>query len=224
MSSVGVVIQARMGSKRLPGKVLKKIGQHSLLEHIFFRLSRMTKLTVIVATTNNAIDLDIVKCCDNHGVQSFLGDENDVLSRYFFCSTEWGFDHIVRLTADNPFVDIEFLECLINTHIETGSDYSSNKDVLPIGVGAEIFTIGALGKSYNRASRPNHKEHVNEYILENLNEFKCCFLDVPLEVKRPEIRLTIDTFEDYKLACDLVGRCKTELPSTAELIKLYDER
>jgi len=169
-----------MGSNRLPCKVLKKIGNKTLLEHIFYRLSFLkTPVKIILATSTNPENNIIEEFCDINNISCFRGSENNVLERYYLCSKKYEFSHIIRLTADNPFVDIEELDNLIKFHLETKSDYSHSFESLPKGVGAEIFTFEALEKSFFEGKEPHHIEHVNEYILENPGLFKIATLKTP---------------------------------------------
>ena len=111
---VGVIIQARMGSTRLPGKVLKPIAGKALLDHVLGRLSMLAyPVKVVVATSDLPQDDVITQHCLTRGVSVYRGSETDVLDRYYQCARENRFEHIVRLTADNPFTDIEELQRLI---------------------------------------------------------------------------------------------------------------
>ena len=218
---IGIIIQARMGSTRLPNKVLKKIGDKRLLEHILFRLSFLkNSCKIIIATSTKTQDDEISDFCKSKNIECFRGSETNVLQRYYLCAKEKNFEHIVRLTADNPFTDIEELDNLINLHIKEKADYSRSFFNLPKGVGAEIFTFEALEKSYNYGLKDNHKEHVNEYIEENENRFKIAELKVEKEKNRPDISLTVDTEDDYKKACFIVENAKNEYISTKEAINL----
>lgn len=218
---IGIIIQARMGSTRLPAKVLKKIGNKNLLEHILFRLSYLKyKCKIVIATTILNQDDKIEDFCKKNSVKCFRGSEINVLQRYYMCTKENKFDHIVRLTGDNPFTDIEELDNLINLHLKTKSDYSRSFFNLPKGVGAEIFSFEALEQSYKYGDKENHKEHVNEYIEENEDRFKIAELKVEKGKNRPDISLTVDTEDDYKKACFIVENTKNEYISTKEAINL----
>jgi spore coat polysaccharide biosynthesis protein SpsF len=210
-----------MGSTRLPGKVLKQIGDKNLLEHILFRLGRLeSKVKVVIATSDLQKDDELEKFCKIHNINCFRGSEQNVLERYYLCAKENNFKHIVRLTGDNPFVDIEELDNLIDLHLHNKSDYSRSFSSLPKGVGSEIFTFNALEISYKNGMKANHKEHVNEYIEENEELFKISELKVNSEKNRPEISLTVDTLDDYKKACFIVEHSSSEYITTLEAIKL----
>ena len=219
--NIGIIIQARMGSTRLPGKVLKKIGDKNLLEHILYRLSKLKReVKVVIATSDLSKDNELERFCLNNKTLCFRGSEQNVLQRYYLCAKENNFSHIVRLTGDNPFVDIEELDNLIDLHINSHSDYSRSFSVLPKGVGGEIFTFSALELSYKHGKKDNHLEHVNEYIEENEDQFTVSELEVFKEKNRPEISLTVDTAEDYKKACYIVNHSAEEYITTQEAIKL----
>ena len=219
--NIGIIIQARMGSTRLPGKVLKKIGDKNLLEHILYRLSKLKReVKVVIATSDLSKDNELERFCLNNKTLCFRGSEQNVLQRYYLCAKENNFSHIVRLTGDNPFLDIKELDNLINLHINSHSDYSRSFSVLPKGVGGEIFTFSALELSYKHGKKDNHLEHVNEYIEENEDQFTISELEVYKEKNRPEISLTVDTEEDYKKACYIIEFSDEEYITTQEAIKL----
>lgn len=217
---LGIIIQARMGSGRLPGKVLKMIGDKPLLGHIIFRLEKLKNpAKVVVATSREDIDDQIEEFCMKHEVTCFRGSESNVLERYYLCAVKYGFDEIVRLTADNPFVDIEELDHLIGCFRLGVADYAHSLSSLPYGVGAEIFTYKALEKDFRESSMPHHYEHVNEYIWENPDKFKIVILPVEGEKERPDIRLTVDTQEDYEKACYIVANSTEQYITTQEAIR-----
>jgi len=219
--NIGIVIQARMGSSRLPGKVLKKIGNKNLLEHILYRLTKLTHVTkTVIATSTLKRDDIIVSFCKKNQINFFRGSEEDVLERYYLCAKLNNFNHIVRLTGDNPFIDIPSLNNLIKQHMKTNADYSRSFNSLPKGVGAEIFTFNALEKSYLNGKKRNHKEHVNEYIEENEDKFRVFDLSIKSKKSYKNISLTLDTEDDYKKACFIVKNAKKEYIPTEEAIEL----
>lgn len=219
--TVGVIIQARMGSTRLPGKVLKPIAGKALLDHVLGRLSQLEyPVKIVVATSDLPQDDAIAKHCLARGVEVFRGSETDVLNRYYQCGDENHFEHVVRLTADNPFTDMVELQRLIELHLSQGNDYTHSFDKMPLGVGAEIFTFAALERSAHEGHAPNHREHVNEYIQENPDSFKIGALDVATKKKHPELRLTVDTEEDYLRACNIAEHDPDRWIGTEEAIEL----
>ncbi len=219
--NIGIIIQARIGSTRLPGKVLKKIGDKALLEHILLRLERLShNAKAVIATSDLQKDDKLEEFCKTTNIFCFRGSEQNVLERYYLCAKENNFDYIVRLTGDNPFIDIDELDNLIELHIDSDADYSRSFSCLPKGVGSEIFSFEALLQSYLYGKKENHKEHVNEYIEENEDKFKISELKVSNEKNKPEISLTIDTLDDYKKACFIVENSKNDYIITKEAIEL----
>lgn len=202
---IGIIIQARMGSTRLPGKILMDFCGKSLLEHILFRLKAVRSDTKTVIATSTLPWDDVVEAfCKSHKINCFRGDEKNVLKRYYDCAARYGFDQIVRMTGDNPLPDIEELNRLIEYHLRSGNDYSECHSVLPAGAGMEIFTWDALARSMKDAFAPDHLEHVNEYILQNKTLFQTGTLSVPAEKNRPDVSLTVDTPEDYERVCRVI--------------------
>ena len=221
---LGIIIQAYMGSKRLPGKILKMVGNKSLLEHIFFRLTFLRHNAEIVLATSDSPSDDIVKeFCVRSNISCFRGSRENVLKRYYICAKEYGFSDIVRLTGDNPFVDIEELDRLIDLHFQADADFSHSFESLPLGAGAEIFTFFALEKSYLEGKDPHHLEHVDEYMLENPAVFKTSILTASLDKNRHDVRLTVDTEDDYKKACYIVKNSEKEFIATQEAIILSED-
>jgi spore coat polysaccharide biosynthesis protein SpsF len=208
-----------MGSMRLPGKVLKPIAGRPLLDHVMGRLSMLrNEALLIVATTTASADDAIVDRCAALGVACFRGSESDVLARYVACARAHAFDHVARLTADNPFTDVEELDRLIDLHLGDANDYTHSFGVMPIGVGAEIFTRAALERSDVEGREPNHREHVNEYVQENPQLFRIGVLQVPAAKQRPEVSLTVDTEQDYLRACAIASRAPGRWISTLEAL------
>lgn len=225
---IGIIIQARIGSTRLPGKILKDFEGKTLLGHILYRLrQRITAdVEIVFATSTLALDDVVETFCNNQDVKCFRGDEQNVLSRYYECAKQNHYEHIVRMTGDNPFPDIDELNRLIRYHMENEMDFSENFSVLPLGIGMEIFSFDALKKSMLNATLPKHYEHADEYILDHKEKFQFGTLNVAKEKKRSDVRLTVDTQEDYERACYILKRAKTEYVETELAIALgleFDE-
>ncbi|MGO9173605.1 MAG: cytidylyltransferase domain-containing protein [Rhodomicrobium sp.] len=218
---LGIVIQARMGSSRLPGKVLRPIAGRPLLAHVRGRLEALQhEAQSVVATSVLERDNAVADWCESAGVLCFRGSEDDVLDRYLRCAQHFGFTQVVRLTADNPFTDIVELDRLIDYHLEGGFDYTHAFGMMPLGVGAEIFTFHALQLSHEHGHQPHHREHVNEYITDYPELFRIGVLDVPESKRRPDLRLTVDTEQDWRRARAIAGQTPDRWIGTEEAIAL----
>jgi spore coat polysaccharide biosynthesis protein SpsF len=210
-----------MGSTRLPGKVLLPIGTRPLLGHVIGRLNMLKHPhTAVVATSILPADDAIAAWCEKEGVACFRGSEQDVLTRYASAARQFDLDPVIRLTADNPFTDMEELDRLIDLHLAQGNDFSQSFAALPIGVGAEIFSAAALSQSAREGHAPHHREHVDEYMIENPQLFRSGALAVEGAKNRPDIRLTVDTEEDYRRACFIAEHAKGIWATTEEAIAL----
>jgi Spore coat polysaccharide biosynthesis protein F, CMP-KDO synthetase homolog len=224
VTDVGIIIQARMGSSRLPGKILMDYEGNTLLGHIISRLERLDyPAEKVIATSVLPKDDVVEEFCQKSGVICFRGSEENVLERYFECARKYGFSQIVRMTGDNPFPDISELDRLINYHIDSGHDFSENYSILPIGVGMEIMSFDALKESLINAELPKHFEHIDEYILDYLELYKHGTLMVNSEKNCPDLRLTVDTWEDYERACYILRKTENCYVTTELAIKFGNE-
>lgn len=213
-----------MRSSRLPGKILKEIGSRKLLAHIVWRLGLLkSDAVLVIATSSEPSDLPVQQFCESIGVNCFRGSEVNVLERYYLCALKYGFRQVVRMTGDNPFPDIEELDRLIALYEASGADCCHSFKSLPVGVGAEIFSFKALERSFKEGKSQHHLEHVDEYILEHPELFKTCELEVDKPKCRPDIRLTVDTEEDYNKACYIATHAAGEYVTTQEAIKLCSQ-
>lgn len=223
--TTGIIIQARMGSTRLPGKVLKPLAGKPMLARILGRFQHCRRADrVVLATSDRIQDDPVAALAGDLGMPVFRGSESDVLDRYRQCARAFGFTAIVRATGDNPFVDVEEADRLIAFHHASGLDYAANVGGLPIGVGVEIMTMAALERSWREGLAPHHREHVNEYILENPALFRQEAPTIPPEKLAPTLRLTVDTPEDFAFAEALLVAGPEEEPDTVTLIRRCRER
>jgi spore coat polysaccharide biosynthesis protein SpsF len=210
-----------MGSTRLPGKVLKPVASRPLLGHVVGRLEMLRHAhRPVVATTIESADDNIASWCDQQGVAYFRGSEQDVLARYEDAARQFDLDPVIRLTADNPFTDMDELDRLINLHQRDRNDFSHSFTALPVGVGAEIFSFDALSRSAREGLAPHHREHVNDYMIENPQVFRTGTLTVASVKNRPDVRLTVDTEADYRRACFIAERAQGKWATTEEAIAL----
>ena len=164
--SVGCIIQARTGSKRLKNKVLFKIKNKSFLDILILRLLKAKKIDkIIIATTKLKGDKIIHKIAKQHKIYSFSGSETNVLKRYFDCAKKFKLTNIVRITADCPLTDPNLVDRLINLHLKKKSEYSSNLNprTFPDGLDVEIIKFSLLKKFITKITNARDKEHVTTF-------------------------------------------------------------
>ncbi|MCC7303022.1 MAG: acylneuraminate cytidylyltransferase [Bacteroidia bacterium] len=217
----GIILQARMGSSRLPGKSMMQIGGTNLPGYILRRFKNAgSSLLIVLATTSNESDDVLAEWAIAEGIPVFRGNEQNVLDRYVTCARQFGFDPVIRLTGDNPFVDIPELNRLMQMFNEQNCDYISSHGLLPLGSGAEVFSLRALTQSLQKADRPDHFEHVNEYILQHPGEFRIGLFAMDPEKNFPDVRLTVDTMKDLKNVQSLVKHDTDPGGSILPLLKI----
>ncbi len=200
--SFGIIIQARMGSKRLPGKVLKAYKEISPLKLLIDRLStfKFNKRNIIIATTTTKKDAPIINFCNSNRINYYRGKENDVLHRFYKTSLKFNIQNIIRITSDCPFVDLLTLKKMIKIFKQKKIDYLANTYPLPCtypdGMDIEIFNFNTLKKTHLLAKLPSDREHVTKYMWGS-KKFKCKKVD--LRKNLSSYRITIDTKRDYDL-------------------------
>ena len=197
------IIQARMTSSRLPGKVLADIAGKPLLHYMIERVRRSDRLDAIwVATTDNNTDDPVAELCEGMGVPVFRGDENDVLGRFAKAARAARADIVVRLTADCPLIDPTLIDEAIDAFVEGDYDYLSNSIELsyPDGLDVEVFTRTALETADREAEHPFHREHVTPYMRTGTypdlpaGDFRVCHMTAPADFSH--LRWTVDTADD----------------------------
>ncbi|MDP4176904.1 MAG: glycosyltransferase family protein [Bacillota bacterium] len=210
--NVVCIVQARMGSSRLPGKVLMNIRNKTIVELIYERLKKCSKLNkIIFAIPNTEKDKALIDIFNNNNIEYFMGNENDVLERYYFCAKEYNADFIIRVTCDCPFVDYTTIDEIVEEGIKVKCDYIL-KENLPVGVTSEAFTFEALEKAYFEADKDYQREHVISYFLDNPDKFKLTFINAKGILNKPEYRLTLDTLEDFNVIKTIYDNLYKEEP------------
>ena len=199
-------LQARMGSSRLPGKVLMPIHGQTILERAIRRLRESPAIhEIAVLTTVSPLDDVIVHEARKLGTLVHRGSEEDVLERFQEASEIFHPGIIIRATADNPLIEIGSLERIVEALKSRNLDWCIEKD-LPYGSATEAVTASALEQTHLRAHEPRHREHVTLYIKEHPEEFRIGLLDPPAELRHPGIRLTVDTSQDFEFVNSLIGK------------------
>jgi spore coat polysaccharide biosynthesis protein SpsF len=201
------IVQARMGSTRLPGKVLCDLVGESMLGRVVCRLRRAGLLNeVLVATTDTAADDVIVAECRKYSVPVSRGDQDDVLDRYFRAAQLAKADVVVRITSDCPLIDPEITDKTIAAFQEAHPDYAANvlQRTYPRGLDTEVMSMAALERAWRQARQRYEREHVTPYMYEHPDEFK--LLSVTGEEDYSSHRWTVDTPEDLEFLRAVYGR------------------
>jgi spore coat polysaccharide biosynthesis protein SpsF len=203
------IIQARVGSTRLPGKVLLDLCGKTVLGRVVERTSRMTRIKdVVVATSSLESDDAVEDECRRLGVTCFRGSEDDVLDRFRGAAQALGAEQCVRITADCPLIDPQVSDDIV-AQFEAADppvDYASNKipQSFPRGLDTEVFTREALERSARWAKKPYHRTHVTAYMYQTPELFT--LLSVVSDVDRSDWRWTIDTPEDLAFVRSIYER------------------
>ncbi len=200
MMDTCAVIQARTGSTRLSEKVMMKLAEKTVLEHVIERVSRSELVDdIVVATTVNKLDLKIVELAAAKGISVFCGSEEDVLDRFYQAARLFKMNNIVRITADCPLVDPEIIDDIVRVFKDDNADYATNtiEETFPDGLDVEVFSFEALAETWRNAKLLSEREHVTSYIRNNKNRFKTASFknDTDLSDKR----WTLDREEDFDL-------------------------
>lgn len=194
-----VIIQARMGSSRLPGKVLLPLNGRPVLEYVVRRSAAAARVeNVVVATSDHSEDDAIEEWCRKNSVDCVRGSSDDVLARYLLAEQLFPCENIVRVTADCPLVDPGIIDAILALHCQAGADYSSNvvPPTFPVGFDAEAVRTFTLKKVSESAILKSHREHVTLYIREHVSDFTVVNLESGLS--KIDARLTLDRPEDYQ--------------------------
>lgn len=213
------IIQARMGSSRLPGKILKSLGDVDVLTYDIERCKAIKGVNeVVVATSTLPQDDAIATWCEEHHVAYFRGSEDDVLDRYVQCAKMYKPDYVMRVTSDCPFVDYEMANEMVALMEQERKDIVLLNGALPRGLAVELISYDALLRIHEMGKEPRHREHVTYYAYEFADEFKSVTYKAPESRIAPELRITLDTEEDYALICAVAEHFNDSLVSSADVI------
>ena len=218
------VVQARMGSNRFPGKVMCELADRPLIDWVLCRvmLSALVDHTVL-ATTDSGIDDSLARHAAGLGVAVYRGDEDDVLGRVARAADEAGAELVVRVCADNPFVDPGEIDRLIEFFCSHQTDYACNhQDRLgsgyPDGFGAEILSMGLLGHLDVHVTDPHHREHVTLYLWHNSERFRLSPVPVPPELAHADLRFDVDVMADLLRLTTFLERASLDVTASAAQI------
>jgi spore coat polysaccharide biosynthesis protein SpsF len=224
VGSVYIILQARMNSKRLPGKVMKSIAGKPMIGILIDRLEQ-SELPIILATSINIENDTLADYAKSLGVLIYRGSEENVLERYYFAAKSVEANVVIRVTGDNPLLDGKFLrdQVVLFLSLKDSRAYLSTSlsQTWPLGISVEIFSFELLEEAYHNSALQYQKEHVTPYMHQN----------VPGDIKiiaprrnesRYHYRLTVDTEDDYILNCKLIEELGCEKKTIEEIIQIID--
>jgi spore coat polysaccharide biosynthesis protein SpsF len=208
---ITAIIQARMSSSRLPGKVLLDIAGEPMLVRVVERTRlAQTVAEVLVATTTHSIDDAIVGLCRERSYPCYRGSEFDVLDRYYQAAQQSHAELVVRITADCPLIDPGVIDKTVQAFLEGGADFAANRlpppwgRTYPVGLDTEVCSFTALQQAWVEADQPHQREHVMPFFYENPQRFKVAHINHDQDFGR--LRWTVDTAEDLELVRQIFQR------------------
>lgn len=229
----GIIIQARMGSTRLPRKILREFyGGQTLLETVIGNLQKVDGLKLVVATSVNPNNDELVSFLETRGVVVFRGEEKDVLDRFIRAAEANGIDGIVRICSDNPFLDWHGVAALIGKANTSDADYigyrinNTPSIKTHFGFWGEYVTLSALKKVAAATDEIQAHEHVTIHIYTHPDEYKCEWIECPSFLQgRNDIRLTVDNIEDFENAQEVYKTLYETNPDFGleDVVKYIDE-
>jgi spore coat polysaccharide biosynthesis protein SpsF len=192
-----IVLQVRLGSTRLPKKALLPLSGMTIFEHVLQRLSlaRLPKGIIVATTKDTAPRIRYI--AKRYDAPVLIGSEDDVLSRYVSCVEKWNIRNVIRATADNPLVSIEYIDRAVELHRSQNADLTIYP-LLPYGTGVEVVKGKVLAGVSRLTDDPFEREHLTQYIYRHPTQYKIVRGSPEPEFRRKELRLTVDTEEDYR--------------------------
>ncbi len=226
---VVAIIQARMGSSRLPGKVLRDIHGKSMLEWVIGRARKARTLSeVAVATTIAAEDDILEQMCAQWKVPCYRGSVFDVLDRYYQAACQAEADIVVRLTADCPLLDPRLIDLVVTRFIDEKVDFAANRlpppyeRTYPIGLDVEVVSFAALERAWKEAKESHEREHVLPYLYDTPGRFKILVVDHKKNLGK--YRWTVDTQPDLRFVQEVVARLSDKEDFTwLDVLKVVEE-
>ena len=238
MDKISAIIQARLGSKRFPKKILKKVSDKTILEHVIDQVQNSKLINeIIIATTDLKQDHAITEICKKNKIKFFRGSSNDLLDRYYYCAKKYSCQIIVRITSDCPFIDPHIIDEAIKKYLSNSYDYVSNNIEkinqkwqnstcdYPQGMTVEISNMKTLETAWRFAKKSFEREHVFPYVQFNQTKFNIANLRHKQKIDM--IRCTIDREEDLKFIRELSKHLSFKNPihisDILKVIKKYPE-
>lgn len=226
---IGIIIEARSNSSRLPNKHFLKVLNKTMLEHLIFRLKNVSNVkTIVIATTKNKIDDKIYTLAKKEKVKVFRGSENNVTGRVLKAAQKFKLNSICEITGDCPIIDPFLVEQLIDTYLINSDkiDYISNSQLgLPNGMGCQVFSTKVLSHSYKNIKNKDEYEHVTLNIKRNPIKYKQVYVLPPKRLSWTELGVTLDEKNDFLLLKKIITNFKNNPLFTCEdVIKLLQKK
>lgn len=204
---IGCIVQARMGSTRLPGKVLMDLGGKPVLRHVLERVAAVPSIRRIVVATSREPQDDIIdRTCEEWGYPCYRGSEQDVLDRFYRAAALSQLTAVVRITADCPLLDPMVTERVVQQFLRSGADYASNvhPPTFPDGLDCEVIKIDALEEAWDEAGDSFSREHVTPFVWKQPDRYR--MVNVESTGNYSDLRWTVDTREDLEQARQLYAQ------------------
>jgi|SRR3989344_5055916 len=214
-------VEARMGSSRLPGKTLMQINGVPMLQILIERVKKSKLIdSIVVATTTNPKDDEIIDFCMKNNYNFFRGSEDDVLDRVLKAAKFFGVDIIVRLTGDNPLVDPEIIDSIINFYLNNSYDYVCNflPRTFPQGSEIQVFSVEVLNEVDKLGKEPVDREYVSWYIYQHPERYKIGNSIADSRNEFPSLRLSVDYLEDFQLIKKIIEHFGNYFISLADIV------
>ena len=223
---IGCIIQARMGSTRLPGKAMLSVENDKTVLHFVIKQLQNCKLIdkIIVATTTLEDDNKIANFSKDLAIDCFRGSSDNVLDRYYQCAKEYSVSTIVRIPSDKPLIDPEIVDKLVSMFRNNSYDYITNflsNPTFPSGEEVEVFSMNGLKKAWKEAILPSEREHVTPYFSNNEDKFEITHIENSENLSH--IRCAVDRMEDLELVRLIVSKIKKRPILMKDVVALFDK-
>ena len=224
MSRVGAIIEARMSSSRLPGKVLMKINKRPVIDLLIERIKFVNEIDkIIVATTTSKKDDILEEYCNANNIICYRGSEENVMQRVLEAAKKNSIETIVEITGDCPLIDPQIISQILNCYLNNDYDYVGNSNIrsYPDGMDVQVFSRKVLEDSYENTTNKLDQEHVTLHIRRN-NKYSKFNIVAPSNHHFPDIGLTLDEEDDFNLIKNIFESFKDNKFNLSNILDLLD--
>ena len=218
------IIQARTGSARLPKKVIQKIDNNlTVLDYVIDQVKYSQKIEKIIVATTDLIEDDLIcKYANLQKIECFRGSSEDVLDRFYQCAKKYSAKTIVRITADNPLIDPNIIDKIINEYNKCDFITNTLERTFPYGTEVEVFSFVSLKKAWENAKKPSEREHVTPFIRNPKNKF--VLKNIKNQKNISNFRYTVDKLEDLQIVKEIIKNISTRPIFLQDIIKLNKDK